>query len=107
MCIILHKSPNACETRQSTTGFVPVYNTKLCHANRELLVAAISRAEDEAVAGTVHGFERPFLLLDVQREHAVLVILPVARCLPQLRVVHVWGDDFLVATLEIFSLHQD
>jgi hypothetical protein len=63
------------------------------HSDGQLLVAAVARVKDQAVARTVHGLERPFLLLDVEDEHVVFVILPMPRGLPELAVVHVWRDD--------------
>ena len=93
MCIILHESPHAGETGQSARRLVPVDDTKLGHADRELLVAAVARVEDEAVAGAVHRLQRPLLLLDVEHEHVVLVVLPVAGGLPEPGVEHVRRDD--------------
>ena len=52
-------------------------DTELSHPNRQFLVTSISRVKDETVSRTVHGLERPFLLLDVEREHVIVVVLPV------------------------------
>jgi hypothetical protein len=48
------------------------------------------------MAGAVHRFESPFLLLDVEGEHVVFVILPVAGGLPKLAMEHIWRDNWTV-----------
>jgi hypothetical protein len=63
------------------------------HSEGKLSVAPIPGPEDEAVSRAVHWLETPFLLLDVEGEHAVLVILPVTRLLPELAVEHVGRDN--------------
>jgi len=69
-------------------------DSEFCHPDGQLLVATVARVEDQAVAGTVHGLERPFLLLDVKDEHVVFVVLPVPGGLPELAVIHIWRDDY-------------
>ena len=91
--IVLHETPHAREARERTRRLVAVQDTELGHADGQFLVRAVARVEDETVAWAVHRLQRPFLLLDVEREHVVLVVLPVAGCLPQLGVVHVGRDD--------------
>ena len=51
--------------------------------------------KDEAVAGAVHGLESELLLLDLEPEHVLGVVVPVARRLPQLRVVDIRRDDLV------------
>lgn len=53
-------------------------------------------AEHEAVARTVHGLHPPLLPLHVKDEHVFLVVLGVARYLPEVQVEDVGGDHFLV-----------
>ena len=93
MRIVLHEPPHARQPRQRAARLVPMYDPELGHADRQLAVAAVARVEDEAVPRAVHRLEPPLLLLDVEREHVVLVVLPVPGRLPELRVIHVWGDD--------------
>jgi len=52
-------------------------NTELSHSDREFLVTAITRIEDQAMSGAVHGLQFSILLLDIKGKHIVLVILPV------------------------------
>lgn len=91
--VILHESPNTSETSEGARSLVSVYDTKFCHANRKFLVAPVPGVKDEAVTRAVHGFQCPLLFLHVKGEHVVLVVLPVPRSLPQLRVVHIRRDD--------------
>ena len=93
MGIILNESPHTSQPGQSTRCFIAVNEAELGHAYRQLLVTAVTSVEDETVAGAVHRLERPFLLLNVEREHVVLVVLPVSGGFPQFGVVHVGGDD--------------
>lgn len=94
MRIIRDEPPHPRQPRQRARRLVPMNNTKLGHADRELLVRAVARVEDDAVAGAVHGLQRPLLLLDVEREHPVLVVLRVPGGFPDFVVVHVGGDDW-------------
>lgn len=94
MCIILHEPPHPRQPRQRTARLIPMYDSKLGHPNRQLLVRPVARVEDEAVTRTVHRLETPFLFLDVEREHIVFVVLPVTGGLPEFGMVHVGGDDW-------------
>ena len=78
MRVVLNEPPHTRQTGKSTRRLVSVEDTKLGHANGELLVTPVARVEDETVPWAVHGLESPLLLLDVEREHVILVVLPVA-----------------------------
>ena len=93
MGIILHEPPYTRQPRQRTARLVPMDDSEFCHPDGQLLVAAIARVEDQAVARAVHGFERPFLLLDVEDEHIVFVVLPVPGGFPELAVVQIRRDN--------------
>lgn len=81
--VVLHEPPHAREPGERAARFVAVDDPEFGHPDGELFVAPVARVEDEAVARAVHGFQRPFLLLDVQNEHVILVVLPVTRGLPE------------------------
>jgi len=55
-----------------------VHYTKLSHADGKLFVAAVAAVENETMSRAVHRLEGKLLLLDVQNEHVVLVVVPVA-----------------------------
>ena len=46
---------------------------------------------------TVHRLECPFLLLNIQNEHIILVVLPMTRGLPQFAVIHVRRYDWMLS----------
>jgi hypothetical protein len=52
-----------------------------------------SVVEDETVSRTVHGLESELLLLDLEAEHVIGVVVPMAGGLPQSRVVNVRGHN--------------
>lgn len=91
--IVLHKPSDPRQSRQRTRRLVPMNNTELCHPNRELLVTSIPRIKDDAMSWAIHRLQGPLLLLDIEREHVVLVVLPVSGGFPEFAVVHIRRDD--------------
>jgi hypothetical protein len=65
MRIILHKLPHSRKPTQGPTRFIPMQHTKLRHPNWKLAVTPVFARENDTVTRTVHGLQRPFLLLDV------------------------------------------
>lgn len=55
---------------------------------------------------TVHGFEGKGLLLNLEREHVLTVVLPVARGLPQFAVVDVGCHHLLETPLSVLTLSE-
>ena len=104
--VVLDKPPHTRQARERTAGLISVHDTEFSHADRQFLVAAIAAVEDETVPRAVHGFQSPLLLLDGQREHVVLVVLPMAGRLPKLGVEHVRRDDLLVTSFEVLGLQR-
>jgi hypothetical protein len=86
--------------------FTPVEDTEVRVADRQLVVGARLMIEHETMAGTIHGLERKLLLLHFEAEHVLGVVGPVARLLPQLRVIHVRGDHFAEAALSVLLPNQ-
>lgn len=60
--------------------------------------------EEQTVARAIHGLHTELLALHVEHKHVSLVVLRVARLLPELEVEHVGRDDFLVAALPVLLL---
>ena len=56
---------------------------------------------------TVHGLEGKHGILDLETEHVLLIVLPVARSLPQFGVEDVGSDDLLVATKTVLFLQRN
>eukprot|EP01136_Pigoraptor_vietnamica_P037807 Opistho-1_new@106270 len=104
--VVLLEAPHAREARERTRQLVAMEDAKVGHAEGQLLVRPHAVVEHQAVAGAVHRLERKRLLLDLKFEHVLRIMLPVARRLPQLRVVHVRRDDLLEAALHILAPNQ-
>lgn len=49
----------------------------------------------------IHGLESVRFLLDFKAEHVFSIMVPVTGGLPQLRVVDVWGNNLLEASLPV------
>ena len=96
MRIILHKASHTRHPRQRPGRLVTMDDAELSHPNGKLLVASVSRIEDQAVSWAIHGFESPFFFLNVQQEHVILIVLPMAGCLPKFGVVHIGRNDYMV-----------
>ena len=58
------------------------------------------------MTGTVHRLEAEIALLDLDPEHVLLVLLPVARRAPQLGVVKLRRTHLLVAALGVLAPAQ-
>jgi hypothetical protein len=80
--VILDKSSDSGETRQSTRGLVSMQHTKLGKSERELFVRSFPGVEDKAMSRTVHRLHRKFVLVDFDLEHVFGVMLPMAGLLP-------------------------
>ncbi len=80
--IILLELPNTSKTVQRSRCFVSVQDTEIRNSHRKLSVASFTVAKEKEVTRAVHGLKTPFPLFNVKLEHVVLVMSPVARCLP-------------------------
>ena len=92
------------EAVERPAPLVPVQCRRLRVPQRQLAVAAKRVSEQEHVAGAVHRLqpERPLLAVR-QQEHLVLELLPVARRLPGLDVVHQRRLDLDVPAPEVLA----
>lgn len=63
-------------------------------------------APDLPVAGAVHWLQRKDVIFHREWKHVFTVVLPVARCLPQLAVIDVGGGDFLEASSPVLVLDK-
>ena len=57
-------------------------NTEFCESEGKLPVTTLPAVKDETVTWTIHGLESEFLLFDLEYEHVLGVVLPMARCFP-------------------------
>jgi hypothetical protein len=58
------------------------------------------------MAWAVHGFHGPFLTLDIETKHSILVMHGMAGPVPQIQVVNVGCDDLIIATFPIVSANE-
>lgn len=59
------------------------------------------------VPRAVHGFKGESVLVHVEGKRALAVVLPVARDLPQLAAVHVWGHHFCKVVPAVLLLQDE
>ena len=104
MGIVLLEAAHARQARQGAGEFVAVQHAKVGHADRQLPVRARAHVEHDAMAGAVHRLHRVLGALHVKAEHVFLVVLPMARALPELDVVDVGRDDLAEATRPVLLL---
>jgi len=111
MRVVLHEAAHPHDPVQRARGLVAVARPELGHAQRQVAVALEPLVEDLHVAGAVHRLERVdglftgVLLVDLDDEHVVLVLVPVARRLPQLAVHHLRRVDLDIAAALLLAAH--
>lgn len=81
-------------------------HSEVGHADGQVLVRPGRLVEHQAVARAVHRLQPEVLLLDLELEHAVGVVVPVARGVPQLGVVDVGADHLLEPSLPVLLLQE-
>mmetsp|Transcript_125980 Transcript_125980/g.268801 ORF Transcript_125980/g.268801 Transcript_125980/m.268801 type:complete len:371 (+) Transcript_125980:1069-2181(+) len=75
-------------------------------AEGELLVASDAAIEHQEVSRAVHRLQHPFLLLNVQAVHVILILLIVPGGHEELGAVHVWRDHFRETTETVLAAHE-
>jgi len=104
--VVLLEATDSGETGESTRSLVTVEDTKVGNSHGQFSVTALTVREEQTVTRAVHGLQSPLVLLNLEGEHVILVMLPVARLLPQGRVVHVGRHDLLVATAPVLVAEE-
>ena len=84
----VNEAAHAHQAVQRARGLVAMAGTEFAVAQRQLAVRAQAGVEDLDVARAVHRLDRVVAFLGRRGEHVVLVVLPVARLLPQRAVEH-------------------
>src|SRR5450756_1725961 len=97
MGVVRDEMPDAGQPRQRAGALVSMQPAELRIAQRQVAIGPQLALVDERALGTVHRLEAEGLAFGLQHEHAVLVVGPVARLLPQLLVDEHGRRDFLVA----------
>lgn len=104
--IVLLETTDTGQTAEGSRGFVTVKDTEIGETERELTVRTLTNTEHQAVSRTVHGLESKGILLNGEREHVLLVVLPMSRSVPQLDVIHIGRHDLSVPALVILALDE-
>ena len=97
---------HAQEPVEDARELVAVQVPGLGDAERQLPVAVRAQREEQAVAGAVHRLQAEVVLLDLEPEHVLLVLLPVARRDPEVGVVELRRAHLLVAALAVLRAAQ-
>lgn len=106
MGVVLLELPHSRQSAQRSGGLIPVQNTEISNPQGKLTVAPLAMAKENKVPGAVHGLERPLLLFNLELEHVVTVVLPVARGLPNTNIIHVRSLDLLITTLPVLRAQK-
>mmetsp|Transcript_14379 Transcript_14379/g.38822 ORF Transcript_14379/g.38822 Transcript_14379/m.38822 type:complete len:426 (+) Transcript_14379:336-1613(+) len=105
--VVLREAAHAEEPVKSPRALVAVHGAQLRPPEGQLAVGSQAVFVHEDVERAVHGLDLVLLLLHVHLiEHAVLVEVKVARCLPQVHVGHVGRVEELVARLHMLVLPE-
>jgi len=109
--IILDETTDTSETMESTAELIAVKNTEFSKTEGQFTIAASTVLEHQAVTRAVHRLKSPHCIRiivtsDLEGEHVLLVVLPVAADLPELAHVDVRGHDLIVATAEVLLAHE-
>ena len=91
------------EAVQRPGRLVAVQGRRLGVTDRQLAVAAELAREQEHVPGAVHRLEAKGVLAMRDEEEGVVVLLPVARALPELDVPHERRPNLEVAALGVLA----
>ena len=106
MSVVLLESSHTGQTSQSTREFVTVQDTKIGIPDGEVTIRSNGATKHETMAGTVHWFHGPFLTLDLEGEHIVLVVQSVTGLVPEIEIENVRCDDFVVSTNPVLVLDK-
>lgn len=104
--IVLLETTDTGQTAEGSRGFVTVKDTEIGETEGELTVRTLTNTEHQAVSRAVHGLESKGILLNGERKHVLLVVLPMSRSVPQLDVVHVGRHNLSVSALVVLALDE-
>lgn len=62
--------------------------------------------KNPAVSGAIHRLQAVLLLLNLKGEHVFSVMSPVARGLPEIRLVNIGADDLVKGSLLVLAPDQ-
>mmetsp|Transcript_52532 Transcript_52532/g.78488 ORF Transcript_52532/g.78488 Transcript_52532/m.78488 type:complete len:385 (-) Transcript_52532:986-2140(-) len=106
MSIVLLETPNTSQPSQSAGKFVPVQDTEVSQSKRQVTVGPNRVTEHKTMARTVHWLHGPFCPFDIEAKHGVLVVHRVTGLMPQIQVVNVRSDDFVISSLPVMVTNE-
>ena len=99
--VVLVEAAHAEEAVQRAPHLVTVHEADLAGANGQLAIAMRTALVHEHAARAVHGLNAVLLVIDDGGVHVVLVVVPVARGLPQMLAHNLRRGNFNVAGLAV------
>ncbi len=104
--VVLDEVANAEEPVQDAGELVPVQVAGLREAQRQVAIGMRRERIEEAVPRAVHRLEGEVAALDLQPEHVLLVLLPMAGGAPEVGVVEERRAHLVVAALRVLAPAQ-
>ena len=80
--IVLRKAAYPHQTMQRTGQLMPVYQTQLAHAQRQIPVRMGLDFIDQHAAGAVHWLQGKICFIDNCGIHIIFIVIPVATAVP-------------------------
>lgn len=87
-------------------------DTKVSKSDWQLLIGVGCISEHQAMARAIHWFQTESrccvfrMVMVLYYEKVLLVVFVMTRYLPEIQMVHVGSDHFLVAPLVVLTSHQ-
>ena len=118
VCIVLLEASHPRQPSQGAAELISVQDSEVGELDRQLLVRVGFVLENQAVPWAVHGLQSLRLAWSTavaaltrsvrvfQKVQVVLVVLVMARGLPQVDVVEIGRHDLLEASLAVLEAHE-
>jgi hypothetical protein len=106
MCVILLESSDSDETAEGTRNLITMKHTEICVPQWQVTITVNTVLEQNTVGRTVHGFQAKTGTFGLEKEHILLVLLIMARLLPEIQIEDIWCDDLLIAASSVLITAQ-
>ena len=98
MSIILLEATNSDQTTKCARDFVSVQDAKVSQSHWQVSITDDAVLEHDTMGWAVHRLETVTSFVTAEQEHVFFVVLVVTTSLPQFEVVHVRGNNFMIAS---------
>ena len=99
--IVLVEASHPEEARERSGRLIPVHVADLAHAKGQLPIAMRIRLVKEHASRAVHRLDGKIPLFDLQGEHILFIVEPVARLFPEVPGHDAWGFDLHIAAFKV------